>query len=44
MRVSPIEADAGETHTETYDNDIIFPLGPKNKASNQVKYATTIEK
>ena len=44
MRVSPTEADTGETHKETHDNDIIFPLGPKKIASSQTNYTTAIEK
>ena len=43
MRVSPTEADTGETHTVTNDNDIIFPLGPKKIANSQAKYKTAIE-
>jgi len=44
MRVSPTEADTCETHTDTHDNDIIFPLGPKKIASSQSKYTAAIEK
>ena len=44
MRVSSIEADTGETHTETNDNGIIFPLGPKKIASSLAKYTTAVEK
>ncbi len=40
MRVSPIEADTGETHTEPDDNDIFFPFWPKKMASSQAKYTT----
>jgi len=43
MRVSPTEADTGETHTVTNDNDIIFPLGLKKIANSQAKYKTAIE-
>jgi len=42
MRVSPMEADTGATHTET--DDIIFPFGPNKIVSSQAKYTTAIEK